>query len=107
VSLTTEINVENTKKKCFFGTDLIDRIYFCPANSILVLDHNEAFKIGILLLESLRVESENKFLKIRNENFIEDSNQKFKEINTKYDEEKQKFLKEYVYKIKKIIEMNF
>lgn len=58
ISDHSEVAISNSKKKMFLGRDLVDRIYFCPMNNIVVLDYNETNKIGILLLRYIRLEEQ-------------------------------------------------
>ncbi len=83
LSQHTEKEFFNNKYKCFLGRDIIDKIYFCPDDNIIVLNYEEANKIGVMLLEMLRYESE-----IADYQFI------FKQITQRYNEECENLKKE-------------
>lgn len=95
ISQLNEISLFDTsKKKCYTGKDIIDRIYFCPANSIVVLDYNETNKLGILLLDYLRLEANQGNYKEEYDKNLKELNQKFQEEVRRVNEEKERSLSE-------------
>lgn len=58
LSQHTEKQLLNNKYKCFLGKDIIDKIYFCPEDNIVIFNFEEINKIGVMLLELLRTEAE-------------------------------------------------
>ena len=53
-----DMNFNKFKKKTFVGRDILDKIYFLPSNAVVILNYNEANKIGIMLLDYLKLEKE-------------------------------------------------
>lgn len=83
LSQHTEKVLFNNKYKCFLGKDIIDKIYFCPSDNIILLNYEEANKIGVLFLELLRYEKE-----------LADYEFLFKHISIKYNEQCENLQKE-------------
>lgn len=83
ISQYTEKILLNNNYKCFLGKDIIDKIYFCPNDNIVILNFEEANKIGVMLLEMLRYEAE-----------LADYECLFKNISNKYNQECENFRKE-------------
>ncbi len=73
----------NNKHKCFLGKDILDKIYFCPSDNIVILNYEEANRIGVMFLELLRYEKE-----------LADYEFLFKHISVKYNEECEILLKQ-------------
>lgn len=96
ITETTEANIDKSKCKGYIGRDLIDRIYFCPMNNVIVLDYNEANKLGVMLLDYLRIEADRENLKRELEYEINERHFKYEEEARRYEDEKQKFVDEYV-----------
>jgi hypothetical protein len=93
----TELNSMKNNSKTFECEDIVDRIYFCPDDLLANFDPNELNKIGILLIEYVRLESAYENLKkVSYDRFME-LNHKIEEDSKNFDEEKEKLLKEYSY----------
>jgi hypothetical protein len=78
----------------YLNEDLIERIYFCPQNNNITLDANESNKVGILLLDYLRIEKENKIKSIEYENTLNEFVQKYEEEMTRFTTERESLLEE-------------
>ena len=90
-----EMNIDKKKKKCFTGRDIIDRIYFCPYNGIVVLDHNETNKVGIMLLDYLRLEENQDMIRNEYEIIVNELSYKIENESKKFNDEKEKLINEY------------
>jgi hypothetical protein len=86
------ITVKNMNS--YINEDLIERIYFCSQSDTITLDANESNKIGILLLDYLRVEEENKIKSIEYENAISEFVEKYEEEVAQYNSERGELLRE-------------
>lgn len=92
LSQHTEKQFFNNKYRCFLGKDILDKIYFCPDDNIIIFNYEEANRIGVMLLEMLRYETE-----------LADYEFLFKQISQRYNEEcdnlkkeKERIYEEYV-----------
>jgi hypothetical protein len=90
----TELNLMRNNSKPFNSEEIVDRIYFCPGDVLAKFDVNELNKIGILLIEYVRLEEAyDNLKKVSYERFTE-LNQKIQEDSKNFEEEKEKMLKE-------------
>jgi hypothetical protein len=78
----------------YLNNDLIERIYFCPQNSSITLDANESNKIGILLLDYLRIENENKEDQNEYKKVLEEFIEKYKTEAENFINEKKELINE-------------
>lgn len=85
--ITNEVNL-GSKKKIFFGDDLIDKIYFCPPNDVIVLDYIETNKLGKMLIDYIHLEENTNIKKSEMEDFIQLLKQKYESEVKKIEEEK-------------------
>jgi hypothetical protein len=90
----SDLHYDRINKKYFVGRDLIDRIYFCPANGVVVLDYNETNKIGIMLLDYLRLESNYEVVRKDYDVLLSDVNKKVEEESQKIYSEKNNLIKQ-------------
>lgn len=90
----SDVHNDRINKKFFIGRDLIDRIYFCPSNGVVVLDYNETNKVGIMLLDYLRLESNYEVLRKDYEVILSDVDKKIEEECKKISSEKINLIKQ-------------
>jgi hypothetical protein len=67
ISQNEENKSNNIFKKTFKGRDIIDKIYFPPIDSVVVFNQNELNKIGIILLDYLKLQKNYDLLKTKHE----------------------------------------
>jgi len=90
----TELNSMRNNSKPFDTEDIVDRIYFCPEDLLAKFNVNELNKVGVLLIEYVRLEEAyDKLKKVSYERFME-LNQKIQEDSKNFEEEKERMLKE-------------
>jgi hypothetical protein len=94
ISENIELNIEKTKQKCYIKGDLLEKLYFCPNNNVVILDYNDTNKIGTLLLDYIRMEGEYERQKIEKERLIQEWKQNIEELIKKSNEEKEKLTNE-------------
>ena len=81
----------NNKYKCFLGKDIVDKIYYCPEDNVIILNFEEANKIGLMLLELLRTEAEI----IQYDILFKQISKKFEDELLSTQKERESFINEY------------
>jgi hypothetical protein len=87
-------NISIPTGELYINTDLIERIYLCPDNNTITLNANESNKIGILLLDYLRIEKESKIKSIEYENMLNEFIKKYDEDTKLLSIEREELLNE-------------
>jgi hypothetical protein len=94
ITQETELNSLRNKRKNYECDDIVDKIYSCPDDHLANFDVNELNKVGILLIDYVRIEAAYENLKqVSKTTFIE-LNEKIEEDSKKFEEEREKLLKE-------------
>ena len=87
----SEKSLMNNKYKCFLGKDIVDKIYYCPEDNVIILNFEEANKIGLMLLELLRTEAEI----IQYDILFKQISKKFEDELLSTQKERESFINEY------------